>query len=543
MSGNGGIVRQAARLVRSCGTLGIRPTLQMRREDSRIREEQYRPELLSGRERKAQQRKRFPREICFDVYFLRDGKTAEPEENTLRSLREQTRGTVRVEPDLSEIAPEDCIVFMEPDAYLHPGTLFECMKAVFAQGADLLYTDEDYYLETPKDLLAPYYKPDYGPDSLRGCNYAGPFLVCRASLLKAAGAGNFAELSAEERWDATLRLAAAAECVVHIPGTMYYRKTASAEKIPEPAVRRVKETVQGEPLVSILIPNRDHRDDLKRCVDSILAKTSYSRFEIIIIENNSTEEDTFRYYGELEKDARIRVIRREGAFNYSAVNNLGFREAKGEQILLLNNDTEVLSPDWLQEMLMYTQREDVGAAGAKLLYPDGTIQHAGIGIGILLVAGHWHRGLPGDRAGYYGRLRYAQDVSAVTGACMMIPRRVYEAVGGLDETFPVMFNDLDLCLKIRQAGYLIVWTPFAELTHFESRSRGPDVVTRKKKRFFFRETDRFLRRWRRVIAEGDPYYNPYLTRDREDFSLRGGNVLPHRRPEDVKCLEKTEEEQ
>lgn len=521
MSGTGGIIRRAARLVRSCGTLGICPTLRMRREDSRIREEQNRPELLSDRERKAQKRKRFPREICFDVYFLRDGKTAEPEENTLRSLREQTRGTVRVEPDFSEIAPEDCVLFMEPDAYLHPGTLFECMKAVFTQGADLLYTDEDYYRETPKDLAVPYCKPDYGPDSLRGCNYAGPFLVCRASLLKAADAEHFAELCAEERWDATLRLAAAAECVTHIPGVLYYRKAASAEEIPEPAVRRVRAAVQGEPLVSILIPNKDHRDDLRRCVDSILARTSYPRFEIIIIENNSTEDETFRYYGELEKDKRIRVIRREGAFNYSALNNLGVREAKGEQILLLNNDTEVLSPDWLQEMLMYTQREDVGAAGAKLLYPDGTVQHAGIGIGILLAAGHWHRGLPGNSSGYYGRLRYSQNVSAVTGACMMIPRRVYEAVGGLDETFPVMFNDLDLCLKIRRAGYLIVWTPFAELTHFESRSRGPDVVSRKKKWFFFRETDRFLRRWRRVIAEGDPYYNPYLTRDREDFSLRG----------------------
>ena len=526
MSGTGNIMRQAARLVRSCGTLGIRPTLRTIREDARIREERRRPMLLTDRDRKAQQRKKFPQEICFDVLFLENGMTGEPEEITLRSLREQTRGTVRVEPDRAEIAPDHYVVFMERDAYLHPGALFECMKAVYAQGADLLYTDEDYYTEEPGDLQAPYYKPDYGPDSLRGCNYAGPFLICRGSLLKAAGAANFEKLNAEERWDATLRLAGAAERVAHISGVMYYRKAASAEGIPEPAVRRVKDPLLMEPLVSILIPNKDHREDLKRCVDSILQKTSYPRFEIIIIENNSTEAETFRYYGELEQDPRIRVIRREGAFNYSAVNNLGFREAKGEQILLLNNDTEVLSADWLQEMLMYTQREDVGAAGAKLLYPDGTIQHAGIGIGIRLVAGHWHRGFPADSAGYYGRLRYTQDVSAVTGACMMIPRRVYEEVNGLDESFPVMFNDIDLCLKIRQAGYLIVWTPCAELTHFESRSRGPDVDTREKKRFFFRETDRFLRRWRRTITEGDPYYNPYLTREKEDFSLRGERDNP-----------------
>ncbi len=520
MSGTGGRIRQAARLVRGCGTLGIRPALRMLREESRIREAERRPDLLTEGERKEQERAVFPREICFHVYFLESGKIAEPEENTLRSLREQTRGTVRIEPDCREIAQEDYIVYMEPDAYLHPGALYECKRAVFARGADLLYADEDYYREKPKDLHSPYYKPDYGPDSLRGCNYAGPFLVCRASLLKAAGAEGFEKLNAEERWEVTLRLAAAAGHIVHLSGVLYYRKAAALEKIPQPVTRRVKEPLLEEPLVSILIPNRDHRDDLKRCVDSILGKTSYPRFEIIIIENNSTEEETFRYYEELEKDSRIRVIRREGPFNYSAVNNLGFREAKGEQILLLNNDTEVLCADWLQEMLIYTQRENVGAAGAKLLYPDGTIQHAGIGIGILLAAGHWHRGLPADSAGYYGRLRYAQNVSAVTGACMMIPRHVYEEIGGLDESFPVMFNDIDLCLKIRQAGYLIVWTPYAELTHFESKSRGPDVVAWKKKRFFFRETDRFLRRWRRVIAQGDPYYNPYLTRDREDFSLR-----------------------
>ena len=522
MNGTGDRIRQAVRLLRSCGTLGIRPALRMRREESEIREKLRWPALLTDAERKAQQREQFPRELCFDVYFL-GGKAAEPGEITLRSLREQTRGTVHVEPDRAEIAPEDYAVFMEPDAYLHPGALYECMKAVFAKGADLLYTDEDYYAAEPGDLFSPYFKPDYGPDSLRGCNYAGPFLACRVSLLKAAGAEGFEKLDAEERWEATLKLAAAAESVVHIPGVQYYRKAASAAEIPEPVTRRVKDPIPAEPLVSVLIPNKDHREDLKRCVDSILEKTSYPRFEIIVIENNSTEQETFRYYEELEKDSRIRVIRREGAFNYSALNNLGVREAKGEQIVLLNNDTEVLSADWLQEMLMYTQRRDVGAAGAKLLYPDGTVQHAGIGVGILLAAGHWHRGLPAESAGYYGRLKYAQNVSAVTGACMMIPRRVYEAVGGLDESFPVMFNDIDLCLKIRQAGYLIVWTPFAELTHFESRSRGPDVNTRKKKLFFFRETDRFLHRWRRVIAEGDPYYNPYLTRDREDFSLRGDN--------------------
>ena len=514
-------IRQAARLIRSCGTIGIRPTLRAVREEAQIREKRQQPGLLTERERKAQQHTRFPQEIRFDVFFLRNGKAAEPEESTLRSLREQTWTAVRTEPVKTDISPDDYLVFMEPDAYLHPAALFECVKAVCEKDAELLYADEDYYVSVPGDLQAPAFKPDYGPDSLRGCNYMGPFLVCRASLLKAAGAEGFEQLNAEERWDATLKLAGMAKHIVHISEVLYYRRAASGRDIPEPAVRRVNDPVLKEPLVSILIPNRDHKEDLKRCVDSILAKTVYPRFEIIIIENNSTEKDTFRYYEELEKDPRIRITRREGAFNYSAVNNLGFREAKGEQILLLNNDTEVLSGTWLQEMLMYTQREDVGAAGAKLIYPDGTIQHAGIGIGICLAAGHYHRGFPADSPGYCGRLRYAQNVSAVTGACMMISRKVYEEMQGLDESFPVMFNDVDFCLRIRQAGYLIVWTPFAELIHFESKSRGPDVETWAKKRFFFRETDRFLRKWRRVIAEGDPYYNPNLTREKEDFSLRG----------------------
>ena len=214
------------------------------------------------------------------------------------------------------------------------------------------------------------------------------------------------------------------------------------------------------------------------------------------------------------------MIRREGPFNYSAVNNEGFRAARGEQILLLNNDTEVLSGGWIREMLRYAQQKDVGAVGAKLYYPDGTIQHAGIGIGIKMLAGHYFRGWDGKSAGYYGRMTYAQEVSAVTAACMMIPRHVYEETRGLDEGFSLVFNDVDLCLRIREKGYRIIWTPGAELIHYESKSRGPDEETEEKKRFFVRETNRFLRKWYGALEAGDPYYNPNLTREKEDFSLR-----------------------
>lgn len=400
-------------------------------------------------------------------------------------------------------------VFKEPERKFHPEAKTEIEKAI-QNGADLIYTDEGVIGEENTW----YFKPDYGPDSLRGCNYIGPFFVCKDELLKEAGIEKNEELDADGKWDAVIRLAGKAKQICHIPKPLYWREK------QEVSLRRIQDPIQGKPLVSILIPNKDHKEDLKRCVDSIREKTSYPKYEIIIIENNSTEEETFRYYEELKQDERIRVVSREGSFNYSAVNNLGAREAKGEQILLLNNDTEVIAPDWLQEMLMYAQRQDVGAVGAKLYYQDGTIQHAGIGIGIKMLAGHYFRGFPGDSDGYYGRLKYAQDVSAVTAACMMIPRKVYEAMHGLDESFSVVFNDVDLCLRIREAGYLIVWTPWAELKHYESKSRGADEDTPEKKKFFIRETNRFLRKWWRVLDKGDPYYNVNLTRWDEDFSPR-----------------------
>ena len=512
-------LKERLRWLRDCLTVGPGEAgrrVREKREDLRIRNERSRKELLTPEERTAQETAARAGDVRFHAVFLRKETPEEARRAAERSLREQTWPAAG-----GEAAEEDYTVFLEPDGFLHPGALYECAAAIRDTGADLLYTDEDYYTAEPGDRSAPDFKPDYGPDSLRGRNYMGPLLVCRNALLEEAGAGGFGALDEDGRWDLTIRLAERAKHAGHIRKVLYYRYVPEGEAVPEPKTRRVHDPVEGQPLVSILIPNKDHREDLKRCVDSILEKSTYGSYEIIIIENNSTEAETFRYYEELKKDPRIRVITREGAFNYSAVNNAGFREAKGSQILLLNNDTEVISPGWIQEMLAYTQRPEVGAAGAKLYYPDGTIQHAGIGIGIKMLAGHYHRGFPGDSGGYYGRLKYAQNVSAVTGACMMIPRRVYEQMGGLDESFSVVFNDVDLCLRIRTAGYLIVWTPWAELTHYESKSRGPDEDTPEKKRFFVRETNRFLRRWHSALEAGDPYYNPNLTRWKEDFSPRG----------------------
>ena len=444
-------------------------------------------------------------------------------------IREARTRELLLPPDGQAWENADYTVFREPDVQLYAGALEACAEAIRRTNADLVYTDgfriqnSEFRMKNtafPAEENGYYFKPDYGPDSLRGCNYIGPFFVCRNELLKEAGAEDYSRLDPDARWDAVIRLAEKAKAVHHIPRALYCRIIRDPGFRVQNSLRRINDPIAGKPLVSILIPNRDHREDLKRCVDSIREKTSWPDYEILVLENNSTEEETFRYYEELKQDPRIRVVSREGAFNYSAVNNLGAREAKGEQILLLNNDTEVISPDWIREMLMFAQRQDVGAVGAKLYYPDGTIQHAGIGIGIRMLAGHWFRGFPGDSAGYFGRLKYAQDVSAVTAACMMIPRKVYEETGGLDESFSLVFNDVDLCLRIRQAGYLIVWTPWAELTHYESKSRGPDEDTPEKKRFFVRETNRFLRKWWKALDAGDPYYNVNLTRTKEDFSLR-----------------------
>lgn len=463
------------------------------------------------------------------------------------------------------MARGEYLALLDHDDVLHPAALYENMKAICETGADFLYSDENSFHEEPKDAFLPHFKPDYAPDTLRGNNYICHFTVFKKELLEKAGGGFRSECDGSQDYDLVLRLTEQAEKIYHIPKILYYwraHKDSVAESVGAkpyvieaahraisghlkrvglkgevedtriPSIYRIRYEIAGEPLVSILIPNKDHRDDLKRCIDSIREKSTWKNLEIIIIENNSEEPETFRYYEELEggeepgtgagagAGGRIRVIRYEGPFNYSAVNNFGFRESRGEYILLLNNDTEVISPDWIQEMLMFAQRKDVGAVGAKLYYPDGTIQHAGIGLGLLHLAGHYFRGFKKEDPGYMGRLCYAQDMSAVTAACMMVPRAVYEGLGGLDESYSVVFNDVDLCLRIRESGKLIVWTPFAELTHYESKSRGSDEDTKAKQAFFKEETRRFQTKWNAALTAGDPYYNVNLTRSKENFTPR-----------------------
>ena len=250
-----------------------------------------------------------------------------------------------------------------------------------------------------------------------------------------------------------------------------------------------------------------------------MEKSTYLKYEIIVVENGSTKPETFEYYKQLSAHPNIHIAEYTKPFNYSAVNNFGVSKAKGEYILLLNNDTKIITPQWMEELLMYAQRPDVGAVGAKLYYADDTIQHAGIvlGLGAHGIAGHSHYNLPKSNLGYMGKLYYAQNVSAVTGACMMVRRSLFDEVGGLDETFKIAFNDVDLCLKLREKGYLVVFTPYAELYHFESKTRGLEDTEEKKARFND-ECSRFRKKWKAVLEAGDPYYNP-------NFSLKNDYMI------------------
>lgn len=451
-----------------------------------------------------------------------------------------------------EMATGDYIGLFDHDDLLHPAALFECMRVIEEKQADFIYTDEDTFSETPADAYCPNFKPDYSPDTLRSYNYICHFTVFRRSLL--AGTGGFRkEFDGSQDYDLILRLTEQAKCIEHIPKVLYfwrahqgsvasdisakpYTLKAARHALEEhlkrlhlegqvsdgtiPSTYRIQYKIQGEPLVSILIPNKDHIDDLEKCIDSIMEQSTYTNIEIIVIENNSTDQATFDYYQSVVKEyPSVRVITWEKGFNYAAINNFAVEHAKGDYLLLLNNDIEIITPDWIEQMLMFAQRDDVGIVGCKLYYEDDTVQHGGVIIGLGGVAGHAHKDFERNAPGYMYRLQIVQNFSAVTAACMMVSRNIYQQVGGMDEGYQVAFNDVDFCLQVRKAGYLVVFTPYAELYHYESKSRGVEDTPEKQQRFIG-EVMRFQERWKDILKTGDPYYNPNLTLNSEDFSLR-----------------------
>ncbi|MBU5429165.1 glycosyltransferase family 2 protein [Kineothrix sp. MSJ-39] len=454
-----------------------------------------------------------------------------------------------------KMATGNYIALFDHDDLLHPCVLFAYMQAICEKNADYIYCDEATFKgNSINHMITMHFKPDYAPDNLLANNYICHFSVFSRELLE-SGELFRSQFDGSQDHDMILRLTAKAKHIVHIPRILYYwrshkgsvassidaktyainaAKGAVADRLTRlgyknfeiestrafATIFRIKYALSSHPLISIIIPNKDHMEDLSRCVDSIINLSTYDNYELIIVENNSETAEIRTYYEEISRHPRVQVVEYKGDFNYSKINNFGVQYAKGEYLLLLNNDTEVITPDWMEELLMYAMREDVGVVGAKLYYPDKTIQHAGIviGLGAHRTAGHTHYRIPEANVGYMGRLCYAQDVTAVTGACMMVSKALYEELGGLDESFTVALNDVDFCLRVREKGFLNIFTPFAELYHYESKSRGSDKKDDKAVRYQ-KESDRFRAKWADVLAKGDPYYNPNFSLDHSDFTV------------------------
>jgi len=456
-----------------------------------------------------------------------------------------------------KLATGEYIGLFDQDDILHPSALYEYVKVINEQQADYIYCDETTFKgDSIDNMITLHFKPDYAPDNLRANNYICHFSVFSRKLLE--GTELFRSgFDGSQDHDMILRLTTNARKVVHVPKLLYYwrsHKTSVASDISAKpyaiaaakgavadhltrcgfknfeikstrafdTIFEIKYEILSEDKISILIPNKDHVEDLRRCIESIRERSTYENYEIIVIENNSVDRSVFDYYDTLKKQKKVTVVTYDGEFNYARINNFGARYATGKYLLLLNNDTQVISMNWLEAMLMYAQRPDVGAVGAKLYYEDRTIQHAGvvIGLGAHRTAGHTHYKINYDNLGYMGRLCYAQNVSAVTGACMMVRKSIYDALGGLDEQFAVALNDVDFCLRIREKGYLNVFTPFAELYHFESASRGSDIVDEKKAKRYEEESALFRERWKDLLAKGDPYYNPNFSLDYSNYTLK-----------------------
>ena len=462
------------------------------------------------------------------------------------------------------MAQGDYVALLSPDDRLAPNALYHVVETLSRHPeAELVYGDEDM-LDAEGHRHDPHFKPQWNPDLLLAQNYVGHLTVYRRARLRdcegfreasgeGSGMGSSERGEVDPSYALTLRFTRGltAERIRHIPFVLYHSRVgavddeasfqAAADRASLGAVREylaqtgsgaevVAGTVPGScrvrwptpspaPLVSLLIPTRDRVEILRPCVDAILARTDYPNFELLILDNQSNCTETLAYMAEVAKDPRVRVLRWNQPFNYSAINNFGARQARGSILGLVNNDIEPINDDWLSEMVRQACREEIGCVGAKLYYPNGSIQHGGVILGLGGVAGHAHRFFPGAHAGYRYRLNLTQNLSAVTAACLLVRKAVFEQVGGLNEEhLTVAYNDVDLCLKVREAGYRNLWTPHAELYHHESVSRGVDDNPRKQARAQ-REVDYMRRTWGPQL-DSDPAYNPNLTLAYEDFSLR-----------------------
>ena len=446
------------------------------------------------------------------------------------------------------ISEGESIALLDCRDELSPDALYEVVSLLGRHSdADMIYSDEDK-LDGSGARGEPYFKPDWSPDFFCSSMYTRHLGVYRTALVRKIG-GFRREFGGAENWDLVLRLIENTDKIYHIPKILYHRREDSTVLTPEienqfeaaqiravaehfkrlkieaevsPGLAnnlvRVKRKIYAAPKVSIIIPIRDRVELLQNCIASIKARSTYRRYEIIVVDNNSAQPETRHYFEEIRKQSGIRVIDYDGQFNFAAINNFAAQNADGELLLFLNNDTEVISPEWLEAMIEHAVRPEVGAVGARLLYADDTVQHAGIIVGIGGIAGHAHKYFLKDDAGYFSRAKAVQNLSAVTAACMMVRAETFESLGGFDEqNLPIAYNDVDFCLRLRRENLLIVYTPYAELYHHESASRGSDK-TRHNSARLQKEAD-YMRNFWKDDLKYDPYYNPNLSRKKEDFSL------------------------
>jgi GT2 family glycosyltransferase len=485
----------------------------------------------------------------WELVLVNDGSTNPETLSSLPAIVSRDQRIVLVTRDASggiSAASNDGIAkargewigLLDHDDLLEPDALFQGIKFLQTQpDADLIYSDEDKVTEEGFD--APLLKPDWSPDFFLSYNYVCHFTTVRRALVEEVG-GFKSEFDGAQDYDLFLRVTERTQRIHHIPRVLYHwrrsdtstsdnirRKPQALEAgrraIDEHLKRRgeaghvaidwrthaywVKRELTEAKKISVIIATRDHVDLLARCLESLTTKTSYPNYEIIVVDNDSQSEQARDYLAQLNH----RVLRYNGPFNFSAINNFAVEETDSPWLLFLNNDVEVIDSDWLTVMAEHVQRPEVGAVGARLIYPDETIQHAGVVLGVGGIAEHAFRGFPAEDPGVCRQLQVTRNYASVTGACLLTRRDVFEKVGGFDEEqLPVTFNDVDLCLKMRRAGYLIVYTPFAKLYHHESASR--------RRSYEALETAVFRERWPEIL-ERDPYYNPNLCRERADFSL------------------------
>jgi O-antigen biosynthesis protein len=478
-----------------------------------------------------------------------DGDNLPAIEVMLGGIEKDSRFKIVLREKLKDVSStsNDFIGLLDQRAELAPFALFEIARTLNEKpDLDFIYSDEDK-IELSRKRVAPFFKPDWSPDMFLSYMYTGCLNVFRKDLIESIG-GFKSEYDRHMEYDLVLRAIEKTNKIYHISNVLCHQKTSGksvaldTSKFLQYQIKalrsylqrnnipgdvrdglwqgayRLKREIKGSPLVSIIIPTKNNIKILHRCMDSIFKKTDYFNYEILVVDNQSTQsQELLSYYAELEKLPNIRIIEYNLPFNFASLNNYAVSQANGDHVLFLNSDIEVISREWLSAMLEHSQRNEVGAVGAKLLFPDGLIQHCGVILGLGTVAAHPYR-MYSNRPGYFGWVDIIHNVSAVTAACMMVKKQIFQEIGGFDENLAIDYNDVDFCIRLREKGYLIVYTPYAQLYHLESYIRGYADTPEKRKRRL-KEIEYFNSKWGPLIEKGDPYYNPNLSLTRLDFAV------------------------